>query len=183
MAWQKSYHWSWNWPKVRKTPAMLVIFRELTERFTCVQVQAYTGVCRHFWQREMNVREYRLDYICRKSGEHTGEGEMSVLWTKLWFDDELLLILNTKWSFAMPFQNQTLELCLCQAAMQLSHGFYSTWILCLYFTFEEIPICLHDMHMPSCLSEKYPARAVHDAAKFQMEKPSDLDAQAATWSH
>ena len=25
-------------------PAMLVIFQELTERFTCVQVQVYTGV-------------------------------------------------------------------------------------------------------------------------------------------
>ena len=75
------------------------------------------------------------------------------------------------------------KLCLCQAAMQLSDGVYSTWILCLYSTFEEIPICLHDMYMPSCLSEKYLTRAVHDAAEFQMEKPSNPDVQAATWSH
>ena len=27
---------------------------------------------------------------------------------------------------------------LCQAAMQVSHGFYSTWILCLYSTFNPI---------------------------------------------
>ena len=57
---------------------------------------------------------------------------------KLCLDDELLSTLNTKWSFTMPFHNQTLEIALVSSS-QLSRGFYSTWILCLYSTLRRSP--------------------------------------------
>ena len=57
------------------------------------------------------------------------------------------------------------------------HGFFAFVLLLRRSPFAFTPC--------TCLlaCEKYPTRAVHDAAEFQMEKPSDSDAQAVTWSH
>ena len=55
------------------------------------------------------MREYSLDYTCRKLGEHTGE-TCQYSGQKVHLDDEQLLTLNTTGSFAVPFKNQNLEI-------------------------------------------------------------------------
>ena len=65
---------------------------------------------------------------------------------------------------------------------------FSTWVLCLYHTFKEINIwpsqALIDTYMPKELKERLPStRVIIDATEFPLEKPSNPDVQAATWSN
>ena len=65
---------------------------------------------------------------------------------------------------------------------------FSTWTLCLYYTFKEINIwpsrALINKYMPKDFQDKFPStRVVIDATEFPLEKPSNPDIQAATWSN
>ena len=117
---------------------MLVIFRELTGRFTCVQVQVYTGVSVDTSDNEKQMWGNIVWITLAESQESTQGQTYQYSGQKLCLDDELLSTLSTKWSFTVLFQNQTLEIAFVSSS-QLSCGFYSTWILCLYSAVKEIP--------------------------------------------
>ena len=65
---------------------------------------------------------------------------------------------------------------------------FSAWVLCLYHTFKEINIwpsrALIDTYMPKEFKERFPStQVIIDATEFPLEKPSNPDVQAATWSN
>ena len=64
---------------------------------------------------------------------------------------------------------------------------FSTWILCLYHTFKEIniwpPRALVNKFMPPEFKKFPSTRVIIDATEFPLEKPSNPDVQATTWSN
>jgi hypothetical protein len=99
-------------------------------------------------------------------------------------DAELLLVL-------MKLRHNFPEVDLAQrfsAGQATVSRIFSTWILCLYHTFKEINIwpsrALVNKFMPPEFKEKFPStRVIIDATEFPLEKPSNPDVQAATWSN
>ena len=124
----------------------------------------------------------RMDYTGTKKGEHDGKccqyGQR-----KLPLDDELLLVL-VKLRHDFPESDLANRFGVSQPTVS---RIFSTWILCMFATFKEIPIWpsreLVDRYMPTVFKDKYPStRAVIDATEFKIEKPANPDVQATTWS-
>ena len=109
--------------------------------------------------------------------KHTGNRSLSP-------DAELLMML-------MKLRHNFSELDLVQRfsvnQATVSHIF-STWVLCLYHTFKEINIwpsrVFINTYMPEEFKERFPSiLVIIDATEFPLEKPSNSDVQAATWSN
>ena len=125
----------------------------------------------------------RMDYTGTKTGDHDGKNAQRTA-RKLSLEDELLLVL-VKLRHNFPESDLSNRFTVSQPTIS---RIFSTWVLCLYFTFKEIPIWpsrrLVDLHMPVEFKAKYPStRVIIDATEFRMEKPANPDVQAATWSN
>ena len=99
-------------------------------------------------------------------------------------DAELLMTLM-KLRHNFPELDLALRFSVSQATVS---RIFSTWVLCLYHTFKEINIwpsrALIDTYMPKEFKERFPStRVIIDATEFPLEKPSNPDVQAATWSN
>ncbi len=64
---------------------------------------------------------------------------------------------------------------------------FSTWLVCLYYTFKEAnisPSRLVEKYMPKEFRDTFPTtRVIIDATEFPLEKPANPDVQASTWSN
>ena len=123
-----------------------------------------------------------MDYTGSKKGEHSGRGIQGYP-RKLSLDDELLLVL-IKLRHDFPESDLGNRFAVSQSTVS---RIFSTWILCLFYTFKEVSIWpsrqLVDLHMPDAFKRKYPTtRVVIDATEFKIEKPANPDVQAKTWS-
>ena len=120
---------------------------------------------------------YSGDVVSDQQKKRTGNRSLSP-------DAELLLTL-------MKLRHNFPELDLAQRfsiSQSTVSRIFSTWTLCLYHTFKEINIwpsrALINKYMPKDFQDKFPStRVVIDATEFPLEKPSNPDVQAATWSN
>lgn len=150
-----------------------------------VAFKFYTGLSVEGFEKVMAIvgeGSERMDYTGRKQGEHEGKDAPRTP-RKLTLCDELLLVL-TKFRHNFPESDLANRFGISQATVSRT---FSTWILCLYYSFKEVDIWpsrhLVDLHMPAQFKEKYPAtRVIIDATEFKIEKPANPDVQAATWS-
>ena len=89
----------------------------------------------------------RMDYTGTKTGDHDGKNAQRTA-RKLSLEDELLLVL-VKLRHNFPESDLSNRFTVSQPTIS---RIFSTWVLCLYFTFKEIPIWpsrrLVDLHMP-----------------------------------
>ena len=124
----------------------------------------------------------RMDYSGVADSSHEGRDNRGGT-RKLSQKDELFLTL-CKLRHDFPESDLAARF---QVSQPTISRIFRTWVLCLSFSFQEIDIWPSKEHlskfMPDAFKVAYPStRVIIDATEFPIEKPSNPDVQATTWS-